>query len=913
MRAIPRVTILRLCAILLAIAAFQAHAQTVVSKKNPSSDFGEMIAARDVLLFVVDDGVHGKELWKYNPKTNTTSLVQDILPGLNHSTPKGFCLWQEVVYFSADDNGRNIELWRSDGTSDGTYRLAEINQHVSANSLPKYFGPFQDHLYFVANDGVHGFELWRTDGVTTTMLKDIHPPGVDIGTTFAIAPFPDFALFRAATRAGPGELWRTDGTEDGTYELRIDDFHLESVKGEMVRLQDFALFVAESSTAGVELWRSDGTVEGTRMVRDIAEGPDSSDLSNVIQFGDSVLFQAKNGAFGMEPWISDGTEAGTRLLVDIAEGAEGSYPAPFRVVEDQVFFVANDGIHGRELWVTDGTARGTHLTRDVYGGSQGSDPYEVTPFGKYAFFSARDDRYGEELWISDGTENGTRMVKDINPGPALSEPYHLTVFDDILYFEADDGRHGSELWRSDGTADGTYLVADISWPVNMSASSQPEMLTAGQEQTYFIAHDFDGDWYLHRYAALTDGRVVKASSPSVSGKTGFHDLLAVEHGVFALVDNAHGGAELWYWDDAAVSAVLVGPAAPPQNGRTMAVDPGGTLHFAGYDKEKGTGLHSVAPPFTDAPVAMDIAAGPDNAAPGQFTTVGADLYFTASDHETGSELWRLRNGKPARVVDIRPGSAGSYPQNLLPVGERLYFTANDGTHGPELWALDVRDDRCWMVADLNPAQHDDAVVPSNLVRFKDAVLFAASDGVSGIELWRTEGDSKSTVQVKDLFHGPASSNPELFTVVEDDRVFFRAESPGCGVELFVSDGSADGTRLVLDLVPGSGHSYVNWLVPFNHGLAFAARSSIDGQPLRDPILRWTNGVSVREITVPGIPYGIFPQCLVTTGDTLLFTCDDGDHGRELWKTYWDGDSYKSALVADLIPPTRTVIAGPNPR
>jgi ELWxxDGT repeat protein len=68
------------------------------------------------------------------------------------------------LYFSATDGKHGQELWRSDGTVDGTVMVADINPG-SADSLvggtnAGNMAVINGSLYFAADDGVHGRELW---------------------------------------------------------------------------------------------------------------------------------------------------------------------------------------------------------------------------------------------------------------------------------------------------------------------------------------------------------------------------------------------------------------------------------------------------------------------------------------------------------------------------------------------------------------------------------------------------------------------------------------------------------------------------------------------------------------------------------------------------------------------------------
>ena len=84
-------------------------------------------------------------------------LVKDINPrnsgGYNYeSTPRDLIQLNDKLYFRADDGETGTELWVSDGTTEGTQLVADINPG-SGYSSPDYLIELNDKLYFSANDG----------------------------------------------------------------------------------------------------------------------------------------------------------------------------------------------------------------------------------------------------------------------------------------------------------------------------------------------------------------------------------------------------------------------------------------------------------------------------------------------------------------------------------------------------------------------------------------------------------------------------------------------------------------------------------------------------------------------------------------------------------------------------------------
>lgn len=125
----------------------------------------------------------GTELWKSDGTGEATVLVKDIWSGSGDSIPYGFIEYDGVLFFAgrgsdgeADDGH---ELWRTDGTSEGTYRVSDLFVGQFGGSAPQDFFVANDILFFTAigDDGVFRTdrELWMTDGTDegTKLVEDL--------------------------------------------------------------------------------------------------------------------------------------------------------------------------------------------------------------------------------------------------------------------------------------------------------------------------------------------------------------------------------------------------------------------------------------------------------------------------------------------------------------------------------------------------------------------------------------------------------------------------------------------------------------------------------------------------------------------------------------------------------------------
>ncbi len=269
------------------------------------------------------------------------------------------------LLFNARQAGQSDGIWRLGATGDpslvkqlpGREFIHKYSDFIRAADTSAVVG---DTLYFSVKDEGYSseqdIELWKSDGTTdgTVLVKRLGGAG---GSAYGLfSAWGDQLVFTARdsnNEAGP-EVWASDGTEAGTRPISavagftgINDL---TVFGEEV------LFITDEGQ-GRELYATDGTPASTRLVKDI--NPSGSAFANVsvgrqsprvlAAYEGHVYFAADDGSRGRELWRSDGTSAGTELFRDFQPGALEGAPSDLAVVGDSLYFGANDGT-GVEPW-----------------------------------------------------------------------------------------------------------------------------------------------------------------------------------------------------------------------------------------------------------------------------------------------------------------------------------------------------------------------------------------------------------------------------------------------------------------------------------------------------------------------------------------------------------------------------------
>lgn len=399
-----------------------------------------------------------------------------------------------------------------------------------------------------------------------------------------------------------------------------------------------------------------------------------------------------------------------------------------------------------------------------------------------------------------------------------SDPHYPTRASGRVYFSANDGIHGKELWVTDGTTAGTRLVRDIN-PGRQG--SVPRRLTKIGSRLFFSA-----------------------------------------------IDAIHG-RELWVSDGTAAGTKLVKDLTAGKKGSSVSsiADAGGTAYVVRDGRElwrsDGTAKGTSRLRRFDGVTVDDSVA------------LGRTLLFSADG------LWKTK-GTTASTKRLTP--AGGHADLLTRFKGKVYFRrlAASGSPGaeppPELWRSDgtkAGTGRFGQVSD-----------PRDLTVLGGRLYL---DGrTSGSDrLFRSDGTVAGTVAVA------PKVGPMFGLLAAAGRLWSTAvghmDEP---YSLWVSDGTAAGTSR---LHGGGNDWYVSdWRridgVGMEGRLWFAAGpldtspGDSDEVPFLDQEPWASDGTTEGTLEVADINSdgSSLPRDLIKLGQTILFSADDGEHGRELW-------------------------------
>lgn len=876
-----RLALFASCVLLLSVPTVSAQTVLTDIATEPapldSNPFGFHSLGNKTVFFTWDDT--SRSLWISDGTAAGSKLLHTWeLPNIPHPTSQLFNLGGELIFLVGDLTW-GPELWKTDGTVQGTVQLKDISQGApqipvqSGKLVPAGFLKLGGIAYFTAADPVGGAELWRTDGTSagTFQVVDLEP-GAESSNPHDGVVYGGSIYFFAEDGPGKQGLFRSDGTGMGTTLVRDFDWPIgglagsEPSPGGLTSFGSHFYFRAGEVATGYELWRSDGTAAGTSLFADL--NPSGGSLpGNLTVVGGFLFFLADTGALpGNSIFRTDGTQPGT---IELYSGAVFSMAKTW---PGQVSFVAEGaGPSNTELWSTDGTVAGTHFFMP----GPGYIPTSFNAWLGFATFITLNPTGTWSMWRTDGTSLGT---------------FELVELDDLLgggsglgaagepWFGGGTDAQGFEPWRTDGTAVGTQMVANLA--PDLTSDSDPTGTVRVGDEAYFIASPKDQNELFVTDGSAQGTQSILALAPSFSNTLEGAPLLG------QLVFAGSPTRELWKSDGtpAGTQHVLdVGPPGPPLEAMRDFHSAGDRVFFTTWIGQDRT------PWVTDGTAAGTFQLA--QVEPGVRTAViGSHYYFDGDDGVQGSEPWVSDGTALGTGVlhDIEAGPGGSYPKWFNQLGSKVFFTATTAQYGTEVWWTEGLGGATQMAFELAPGPEGKirglAVAGGKLFILALAPGFPVLPGNDHGQLWVSDGTQAGTSMIATFPTSQMPSgwnqNPGLFAA--GDLVYFYV-----GAGLWASDGTAAGTVYL--------HEFLGWddlamsedwgqRIPLGTGdkLAFYASEPATGAELWITDGTVSGTLPITESLNPG-PASTSPGSLARRGGQLLFSGNDPVLGRELFQ------------------------------
>ncbi|WP_020527557.1 T9SS type A sorting domain-containing protein [Flexithrix dorotheae] len=350
-------------------------------------NIGELYEFNGNIFFSASYDTLGFELCKTDGYT--FSVVEDFSPGSSSSRPQHFVTYNDELYFIIhkeneyhlvklqDDqievihsfgfissiiparpskivtdsnfiywtvrNEQGKELWKSDGSGEGSIKLMEFSECENLTIL-------NNKLFFTSyNYGEENHKLWKLEENNESQFVNLPIP-IDqyIRHLYLVNQKIIFPSFKSGTGY---TIWQTTEQLDDPEKLHLQNTHsyYSPLNQVLSTFKNKMFFSSSNENDGFELWETDGSVQGTKLFKDI-NPKGSSFPSGYRVLNDKLYFNAFTPAHGEEVWESDGTPENTRMIADIEEGPEGSNPQNFVFFNDEIHFWASTIAHGMQLW-----------------------------------------------------------------------------------------------------------------------------------------------------------------------------------------------------------------------------------------------------------------------------------------------------------------------------------------------------------------------------------------------------------------------------------------------------------------------------------------------------------------------------------------------------------------------------------
>jgi ELWxxDGT repeat protein len=820
---------------------------------------------------------------------------------------------ETIGYFRYDDGIHGPDLWRTDGTREGTFLVADLPPVVGGTAAP--IAEVGTRLLIAAGSGYST----RTGllGGGNARLESF-PGRVPFGFVENQVLSPLYAapsatldngrlIFPVLNTAGTLQQLIAASADGSTFTTLLDTTNLPpgspnalvSFASPVLRAFDNAVVFPVNQSSNFPnpaLWKTDGTPQGTLLVRTFPRNnPSLRGVDWLTRDGGDLIFTAPsavNPNFDALWKAEDADAASITELKNEAQLAPGSTGFIKYLVRasGRVYFVVN--LSSPRLGFTDGTPTGTllsplNLILDLNSvGNRFADASLqtntiLTPFDSGVAFIARTaPGQPRGLYIGDGTTDGTRrlVVEGAQPVAVVGVATSAAGVERLIFTAqtpAQVNTQSASIYTSDGTNAGTSLFATLPAASSAFPFNASPLCSVGNRLVF-----------------------------------GFQTATLPRRGVVYSTDGTPAGTRLLI-DPAAMD----GSSGPQQFlGNSAAETPFGsfsaTSPASGFERFNTTGtpesasLCAEAVPGTAGVVATFGAASGNNL----FTLERTQTVVNGSVRNV-HKLYVSRDGCSDRRLVTDFGVANGGIVSRLGTGDgngRVVFAGPNQAQTTAPWVSDgTAEGTRRLMADRpdEPFDLTEAVPLGENLLFVG--LYLGPNQAVTAAAYVTDGTEPGTFRVTDLPGEPGVIGQLVQGSLRStgSRVFFLAQPNGQFVRrLYVTDGTPAGTRQVGTSYALSTTSNFSQLATLGERIV-AAPPSAAGTNTEPYISNPDNTDMLPLADINPGPVGSTPTGFATlrtpAGDRVLFFASDPLHGSEPRVT--DGTAEGTSLLADTWP------------